>query len=275
MNKGYLNGLNFVIEQDDREPQYIPLRSCRIQPVKDQIKVTDMETNQSYVLEVGEVFDENDAAISDFQGSLDYLSSVIGGFNSASGGNGAGGDTTIVNETNQYINESVQYSAATNQQNNINNSTALKTVDYKAAVTGTFDDTVFVPVASGVQILKQLSNVEIEASTFIIDTANANNNTPTLGLVIAVNGTAFDVEDAEYSRRTNGANEGNLSIRVKIPNLSPGDVVTAQIRSLAALTTTCNIQENKGALTVFGFTPTDAQVIVGIPNPVITSISTT
>ena len=99
MKKGYLKGLNFIIEVDTYEPNIIPIRAARWQPRNEELFIiTDHETNESFNLALGEVFDENDAPIAGFQDTCDYLSSIIGGFKTASGSSGAVTTNRLISE---------------------------------------------------------------------------------------------------------------------------------------------------------------------------------
>ena len=185
---------------------------------------------------------------------------VKGWYDQASGGDEA------------FVNQSVLYKAFSDAQTNINSSTTYQTLSYKAAVAGTYDNTVFAPVANGVQVLKDLENVTIIGSVFVEDNVAQRVG---LGVAITINGTPSTVEATGYVRRSAGHNEDQHQVIETFPTLSAGDVITVSGKRNAVASANSNGLEDKGILSVFGFIPDSPGVIIGFPSPIITTISLT
>jgi len=173
---------------------------------------------------------------------------------------------------NAFINESVMYKAFANAHPNINGSTTFQTLFYKAAPAGTYDTSAFIPVANGVQVLKDLENITIVGSHFVVDNVGQRTS---LGIAVAINGAVSDVEATGYIRRISGSNEDLHQVIETFPTLSAGDVITIQGRRQGVASANANGIEDKGILSVLGFVPNSPGVITGFPLPIVTSISTT
>lgn len=171
-----------------------------------------------------------------------------------------------------YVNESALYKTFSDTNPGINNSTTYQTLNYKAAQTGTYDDTIFAPVANGVQLLKDLINVTIIGSVFVEDNVGQR---VSIGVSVTINGTPSTVEGTGYIRRASGQNEDQHKTIETFPSLSAGDVITISGKRNAVASGNANGIEDKGILSVFGFVPDSPGVVIGFPSPIITSISLT
>jgi len=169
-----------------------------------------------------------------------------------------------------YVNATHTYKAFSNSQTNINNSTNYEPALYKAAVAGTYDISVFSPVANGVQLLKDLEDLTIIASIFVIDNVGQRTS---LGVSITIDGVVSTIEDTGYIRRISGSNEDLHQVIETFPSLSAGTVITVSKRRQGVASTNANGIEDKGILSIQGVEPDQGTVITGLPAPVITSIS--
>lgn len=170
-----------------------------------------------------------------------------------------------------FVNQSALYKAFSDVTPGINNSFAYTTLSYKAAVAGTYDNTIFAPVANGVQLLVDLENLTIVASVFV----TSNGARTKLGISVTIDGTPSTVEGTGYIRAASGDNEELYEVTETFPFLSAGTVITAQSRRNAGASNNTQSIEDKGILSVFGFVPDTPGTIIGFPTPIITSISTT
>lgn len=177
----------------------------------------------------------------------------------------AGGDQA-------FVNESVMYKAFSDNSPSINVPTTYQTLAYKSAVAGTFDNTAFAPVANGVQLLKDLVNVTIMGSHYVVATDGTRIS---LGTAIALDGVPSNVEGGGYIRVASGHNEDAFGITETFPILSAGTVITVVGKRNGGASTSAAGVENKAFLSVFGFIPDTPGVVLGFPAPIITSISLT
>lgn len=171
-----------------------------------------------------------------------------------------------------FVNESVLYKAFSDNNPSINISTTYQTLFYKAAVAGTFDSTAFAPVSNGVQLLKDLVNITIMGSHYVVTTNGARIS---LGTAIAIDGTPSNVEGGGYIRVASGHNEEPFGITETFPSLPAGTVITVVGKRNAGVGTTAQGVEDKAFLSVFGFIPDTPGVVLGFPEPIVTSISLT
>lgn len=171
-----------------------------------------------------------------------------------------------------FVNESVMYKAFSDNSPSINILTTYQTLAYKPAVAGTFDNTTFAPVANGVQLLKDLVNVTIMGSHYVVAT---NGTRISLGTAIALDGVPSNVEGGGYIRVASGHNEDPFGITETFPTLTAGTVITVVGKRNAGASTSAAGVEDKAFLSVFGFIPDTPGVVLGFPAPIITSISLT
>lgn len=179
---------------------------------------------------------------------------------------------TFVNSNSNiaYLNTTHTYKAFANAQANINNSTAFELAFYKPATVGTYDDTVFAPVANGVQLLKDLEDLTIIASIFVVDNVGQRTS---LGVSITIDGVVSTIEATGYIRRLSDSNEDLHQVIETFPSLSAGTVITVSKRRQGVASTNASGIEDKGILSVQGVEPDQGTAITGLPTPVITSIS--
>lgn len=168
------------------------------------------------------------------------------------------------------VNANRLYKTFTDAQPNINNSTNYEPVLYKPATAGTYDNTVFSPVANGVQLLKDLDNVTVIGSVFVIDNVGQRTS---LGVSVTIDGTVSTIEDITYIRRISGTNEDLNQVIENYQSLPAGTVITISKRRQGVASTNANGIEDKGMLSVQGFEPNNGNALIGFPTPVITSIS--
>lgn len=181
------------------------------------------------------------------------------------------GDIEIVGGDQAFVNQSALYKAFSDVTPGINNSTTYTPLFYKPAVAGTFDDTIFAPVANGVQLLKDLENLTIMASVFV----TSNGARTALGVAIEIDGVVSNVESTGYIRAASGHNEDDFRAIETFSFLPAGTVITAQSKRNAGASNNTQSVEDKGFLSVFGFVPDTPGVVIGFPTPIITSISMT
>ena len=169
------------------------------------------------------------------------------------------------------INNSKLYKAFSLANPNINLSTTHQTLNYDAAASGTYDATVFTPVANGVQLLKDLENVTVYGSVYVIATDGIR---VVITTAINIDGVPSNVEGGGYIRRASGSNEDSFNSYETYPELSAGTVITFSGKRDGGTSNTASGIAGKGILSVLGFEPTNAGAITGFPTPVITSITT-
>lgn len=170
-----------------------------------------------------------------------------------------------------FVNQSALYKAFSDVTPGINNSLAYTTLSYKPAVAGTYDNTIFAPVANGVQLLVDLENLTLVASVFVTSDGQRTG----IGVSVAIDGVPSTVEATGYIRAASGHNEELFQVVETFDSLSAGTVITAQSKRNAGPSNNTQSIEDKGILSVFGFVPDTPGTIIGFPTPIITSISTT
>lgn len=104
--KIYKRNNNVSIEQDGKIIMLIPARTFRFEPEGINISLRDNEIKRSLNVVYNEVLDETGTPVGDFDNVVDYLSNLVGGFSTGSGGSES--VTTLINNndnTHTYTNE--------------------------------------------------------------------------------------------------------------------------------------------------------------------------